>query len=74
MKVIIFGGAGFVGLNVAEALLARGHDVTLYDRAAAAADPRERRVRRLPGAKLTEVFRAISLDAKGIDALIAEGL
>ena len=33
MKVLIFGGTGFVGLNVAEALLARGHDVTLYDRA-----------------------------------------
>jgi UDP-glucose 4-epimerase len=32
MKIVIFGGTGFVGLNVAEALLARGHDVTLYDR------------------------------------------
>src|SRR6187399_2857739 len=33
MKIVIFGGTGFVGLNVAEALLARGHEVMLYDRA-----------------------------------------
>ena len=36
MKIVIFGGTGFVGLNVAEALLARGHEVTLYDRASGA--------------------------------------
>src|SRR5216683_382635 len=33
MKVLIFGGTGFVGLNIAQALLARGHAVTLFDRA-----------------------------------------
>jgi UDP-glucose 4-epimerase len=33
LKVLIFGGAGFVGLNIAAALLARGHGVTLFDRA-----------------------------------------
>jgi len=33
MKVLIFGGTGFVGLNIAAALLARGHAVTLFDRA-----------------------------------------
>ena len=33
MKVLVFGGAGFVGLNIARALLARGHAVTLFDRA-----------------------------------------
>jgi UDP-glucose 4-epimerase len=32
LKVLIFGGAGFVGLNMAAALLARGHAVTLFDR------------------------------------------
>jgi UDP-glucose 4-epimerase len=32
LKVLIFGGAGFVGLNIAAALLARGHGVTLFDR------------------------------------------
>jgi UDP-glucose 4-epimerase len=33
MRVLIFGGTGFVGLNIASALLARGHAVTLFDRA-----------------------------------------
>jgi UDP-glucose 4-epimerase len=33
MKILIFGGTGFVGLNIAAALLARGHVVTLFDRA-----------------------------------------
>jgi UDP-glucose 4-epimerase len=33
MHVLIFGGCGFVGLNVAQGLLDRGHDVTLFDRA-----------------------------------------
>jgi len=33
MRVLVFGGAGFVGLNIAAALLARGHAVTIFDRA-----------------------------------------
>ncbi|MGA9088342.1 MAG: NAD-dependent epimerase/dehydratase family protein, partial [Bradyrhizobium sp.] len=34
MKVLIFGGSGFVGINIAAALLGRGHRVTLFDRIA----------------------------------------
>src|ERR1700709_1889636 len=34
LKILIFGGTGFVGLNIAAALLARGHGVTLFDRVA----------------------------------------
>jgi UDP-glucose 4-epimerase len=33
MRILIFGGTGFVGLNITAALLARGHTVTLFDRA-----------------------------------------
>ena len=33
MHVLIFGGAGFVGLNVAQGLLERGHAVTMFDAA-----------------------------------------
>ncbi len=32
MKILIFGGTGFVGLNIAAALLAREHRVALFDR------------------------------------------
>jgi UDP-glucose 4-epimerase len=33
MRILVFGGTGFVGLNIAAALVARGHAVTLFDRA-----------------------------------------
>lgn len=32
MNILIFGGTGFVGINIASALLVRGHAVTLFDR------------------------------------------
>ena len=32
MKTLIFGGTGFVGLNIAERLLTEGEDVVLFDR------------------------------------------
>ncbi|MDI3559376.1 NAD(P)-dependent oxidoreductase [Bradyrhizobium sp. Arg816] len=70
MKIVIFGGTGFVGLNVAEALLARGHDVTLYDRAEL--PPSARRTLADYGARLKAVQGDIT-DADAIDALIASG-
>ncbi|CAN7459511.1 NAD(P)-dependent oxidoreductase [Bradyrhizobium sp. LjRoot220] len=33
MRILVFGGTGFVGLKIAATLLARGHAVTLFDRA-----------------------------------------
>jgi UDP-glucose 4-epimerase len=32
LRILIFGGTGFVGINIAAALLSRGHGVTLFDR------------------------------------------
>jgi UDP-glucose 4-epimerase len=34
LNILIFGGTGFVGINIATALLARRHTVTLFDRGA----------------------------------------
>ena len=31
MRIVITGGAGFIGANAAYHLLAQGHEVTLYD-------------------------------------------
>src|SRR3989338_2313800 len=31
MKAIVFGGSGFVGSHVADALLTAGHEVTIFD-------------------------------------------
>ncbi|UPK39153.1 NAD(P)-dependent oxidoreductase [Bradyrhizobium sp. 186] len=70
MKIVIFGGTGFVGLNLAEVLLARGHHVSLYDRV-----PLPPSARRLL-ADYRERLRIVEgeiTDAEGIDALIAEG-
>ena len=34
MAILVTGGTGFVGLNVVEALLARGEEVVMFDRGA----------------------------------------
>ncbi|MCP3369553.1 NAD-dependent epimerase/dehydratase family protein [Bradyrhizobium cajani] len=70
MKIVIFGGTGFVGLNLAEVLLARGHEVTLHDRAEL--PPSARRALADHGARLKVVPGDIT-DAAAIDLLIAEG-
>ncbi|WP_128924897.1 NAD-dependent epimerase/dehydratase family protein [Bradyrhizobium guangxiense] len=70
MKIVIFGGTGFVGLNLAEVLLARAHEVTLYDRAPL--PPTAPRSLADYGERLKTVQGDIT-DAERIDALIAEG-
>lgn len=41
MRILVFGGTGFVGLNIASALLSRGYAVTLFDRAGLPPDARK---------------------------------
>jgi UDP-glucose 4-epimerase len=49
MRILIFGGSGFVGLGIAEALLARGDDVTLLDRRPPPSEVAESAFAGLPG-------------------------
>jgi UDP-glucose 4-epimerase len=70
LRILIFGGTGFVGLNIASALLARGHAVTLFDRGAlpwAAA-------RAFAGfGDALDVIQGDITDAPTIEAVIAQG-
>ena len=74
-KTLILGGSGFVGLNIAEALLARGRPVRLFDRTEPPHEAKEA-FGRLPGACETvvgDVTDPGSLDAAvlaDIDAIV----
>jgi UDP-glucose 4-epimerase len=70
MRILIFGGAGFVGLNIAAALLARDHVVTLFDLTAlpaAAAKDFSRHADRLTA------IRGDVTDRQTIEEIIAAG-
>ena len=70
MNILIFGGTGFVGINIAAALLVRGHAVTLFDRGAL---PRaaEQAFANF-GGKL-DVIEGDVTDSPAVDAAIARG-
>ena len=70
MNILIFGGTGFVGINIASALLARGHAVTLFDRGV---------LPRAAGQAFAEVGGALSVieaditDSRAVETTIARG-
>ena len=70
MNILIFGGTGFVGINIASALLARGHAVTLFDRGI---------LPRAAGQAFAEVGGALSVivaditDSRAVESTIARG-
>ncbi|MGH6752988.1 MAG: NAD-dependent epimerase/dehydratase family protein, partial [Bradyrhizobium sp.] len=70
MRILVFGGTGFVGLNIAEALLTRGHTVTLFDRAGLPAAATEDFASHAE--RLTTVQGDIR-DQKAIEQVIAAG-
>jgi len=70
MRVVIFGGTGFVGVNLADTLLARGHEVTLYDRAQLPTAAQQSLAEH--GERLSVVQGDIT-DKKRIEALITKG-
>jgi UDP-glucose 4-epimerase len=70
MRILIFGGTGFVGLNIATALLARGHTVTLFDRGALPPAAEKEFVRYAD--RLTAIRDDIT-DRQAVEAVIAAG-
>jgi UDP-glucose 4-epimerase len=70
MRVVIFGGTGFVGLNIAAALLVRGHTVTLFDRAGL--PPAAERMFTRDADRLTTVQGDIT-DSQAVEQIISRG-
>ena len=70
MRILIFGGAGFVGLNIAATLLARGHAVTLFDRVAL--PPAARKIFAPHVDRLTAIHGDVT-DRQAVEQVIAAG-
>jgi UDP-glucose 4-epimerase len=70
MRILIFGGTGFVGLNIAAALLARGHAVTLFDRAGL---PPAAAKEFAPFAERLTAIQGDVTDRQAVEQVIAEG-
>ena len=70
MKILVFGGTGFVGLNIAGALLSRGHAVTLFDRAGLPAAAAKAFA---PHAERLTAIQGDIRDQKAIEQVIATG-
>jgi UDP-glucose 4-epimerase len=70
MRILVFGGAGFVGLNIAAALLTRGHAVTLFDRAGLPLDAGEDLVSH--GDRLTAIQGDVR-NSQAVEKAIAAG-
>ena len=70
MRVLVFGGTGFVGLNIAAALLSRGHAVTLFDRAGLPPDAGKEFV--VHGDRLMAIQGDV-MDGHAVERVIAAG-
>jgi nucleoside-diphosphate-sugar epimerase len=67
--ILVTGGAGFVGLNLVEALLARGEHVVVFGREAVLPDPAPAIFAKLPGR--LEVIQGDVRDAAALGAVFA---
>jgi len=70
MRILAFGGTGFVGLNIAAVLLGRGHAVTLFDRAGLPPDAKKEFAAH--GDRLT-VIQGDVTDSQTVEEVIAAG-
>lgn len=71
LKIVLFGGVGFVGLNIAEAFLREGHEVVIFDRAALPAAA-SRAFALLPG-RLTAIAADVT-DGRAVAEAITRGV
>jgi UDP-glucose 4-epimerase len=72
MKVLVTGGAGFIGSHTTLCLLEDGHDVVVLDNLVNSNPESLRRVERLTG-KSVDFRKMDLLDAEAVDRLLAEG-
>ena len=70
MKILVFGGTGFVGLNIAAALLARGYAVTVFDRASL---PPAAAMEFIPYADRLTTIQGDITDRQTVEQVIAAG-
>lgn len=72
MKILVTGGAGYIGSHTALCLLEDGHEVVVLDNLMNSSSESVRRVQELTGKELS--FRnADLLDAAAVDRILAEG-
>jgi UDP-glucose 4-epimerase len=72
MKVLVTGGASYIGSHTTLCLLERGHDVVVLDNLVNSSSESLRRVQRLTGKSVE--FQSIDLlDALAVDAVPAQG-
>jgi UDP-glucose 4-epimerase len=70
LNILIFGGTGFVGINIASALLARRHTVTLFDRGAL----QRAAGQAFAGFGALDVIEGEIIDSQTVEATIARGV
>jgi UDP-glucose 4-epimerase len=70
LNILIFGGTGFVGINIASALLTRRHTVTLFDRGAL---PRAAGRAFASFGSALEVVEGDITDSQALEATVARG-
>jgi UDP-glucose 4-epimerase len=70
MKVLVTGGAGFIGSHTVLEMLGEGHEVTVLDNMANASPESLKRVQKLSGKQVT--FSEVDLlDVPGMEAIFA---
>ncbi len=71
MKILVTGGAGYIGSHTCVALLNRGHDVAVVDNLCNSSDVSITRVREITGKPLV-FFKADLLDKNGLTRIFSE--